>query len=69
MSSRRRARRSATVGTCAISIFWPRAPLDVAQQPVLARLGQRDRDALAAGPADAADAVDVRLRRRTGRRS
>jgi hypothetical protein len=35
-----------------------------AQQPVLARLGERDRHALAAGPADPADAVHVRLRRR-----
>ena len=38
--------------------------LDVAQQAVLARLGERDRDAFAAGAARAADAVHVRLRRR-----
>jgi hypothetical protein len=39
----------------------PREVLDVPHEPVLARLGQRDRDALAAGAAGAADAVDVRL--------
>ena len=38
-----------------------REALDVLQHPVLARLGERDGHALAAGPADAADAVDVRL--------
>ena len=37
------------------------ALLDAANLPVLARLGQRDGDALAARPADAADPVDVRL--------
>ena len=39
-------------------------PLDVAEQAQLARLGERDRDALAPGPADAADAVDVGVGRR-----
>ena len=39
-------------------------PLDALSMPVLARLGQRDRDALAPGAADAADAVHVRLGRR-----
>ena len=38
-------------------------PLDGLDQPVLARLGQGDGGALAAGPADAPDAVHVRLRR------
>ena len=61
VSSRRRARRSATVGTGAISIFCLVTLLDVAQQAMLARLGERDRDALAPGAARAADAVDVRL--------
>ena len=64
VSSIWRARRSATVGTFSIAIGLPRDPLDVAEQPLLARLGERDRDALAAGPADAADAVHVGLGRR-----
>ena len=38
--------------------------LDVAQQPMLARLGERDRDAFASGAAGAADAMHVRLGRR-----
>ena len=42
----------------------PGHPLDRLEHPVLARLGERDRDALAAGAADPADAVHVGLRRR-----
>ena len=38
--------------------------LDVAQQPMLARLGERDRDAFAAGATRAADAMHVRVGRR-----
>ena len=41
----------------------PRRPLDGLEHLVLARLDQGDRGALAAGPADAPDAVHVRLRR------
>ena len=41
----------------------------VLSMPVLARLGERDGDALAAGPADPADAVHVGLGRRRARRS
>ena len=43
--------------------------LDTAQQAMLARLGQGDRRAFAPGPAGAADAMDVRPRERTERRS
>ena len=39
------------------------------EQPLLARLGERDRHALAAGAADAADAVHVALGAPTARRS
>ncbi len=39
-------------------------PLDRLEHAVLARLGQRDRHALAPGPADPADAVHVGLRGR-----
>ena len=42
----------------------PGDPLDGLEHAVLARLGQGDRHALAAGAADAADAVHVGLRRR-----
>ena len=38
-------------------------PLDGLEHPLLARLGQGDGDAFAAGPAHAPDAVHVRLRR------
>ena len=61
MSSRRRARRSATRGHLGDLDLLPRGLLDGADLPVLARLGQRDGDAFAPGPADAADPVDVRL--------
>ena len=44
-------------------------PLDVAQQAVLARLGERDRDPFASRAAGAADAVHVRLGGASGRRS
>ena len=64
VSSSRRARRSATVGSFSTAIFCLVDRLDRLEQPVLARLGERDRDALAAGPADPADAVHVGLRRR-----
>ena len=46
-----------------------REALDVAQQALLARLGQGDGDAVPAGATDAADAVHVGLRRRRARRS
>ena len=64
VSSIRRARRSATVGTFSIAIFCLGDALDVLEHAVLAGLGQRDGHALAPGPADPADAVDVGLRRR-----
>ena len=46
------------------AIGRPRDALDVAEQPQLAGLGQRDGDALAPGPADPADAVHVGVGRR-----
>ena len=64
VSSSRRARRSATVGTFSIVIFCLVTRSMVLSMPVLARLGQRDRHALAPGAADAADAVHVGLGRR-----
>jgi predicted Zn-dependent protease len=63
VSSSRRARRSATVGTFSTSIFC-RCGARCSSAAVLARLGQRDGHALAAGAADAADAVHVGLGRR-----
>jgi hypothetical protein len=54
-----RERSSATDGTCSTGDLALRGPFDVAQQAQLAWLGEGDGDALAAGPADRADAVDV----------
>ena len=39
----------------------PRRPLDVAEEALLARFDERDRDALAPGASGPADAMDVRL--------
>ena len=61
--SRRGARRSATVGTPTDLDLLLREPLDVSQQPLLARLSERDRHALPSGPPHPADAVDIYLRR------
>ena len=61
VTSSRRARRSATVGTVRDVDLLLGEALDAAQQPVLARLGERDRGAVAAGAAGAADPVHVRL--------
>jgi hypothetical protein len=59
MSSSRFARTSSTVGTFSIAIFCRCELLDALDEPVLPRLGQRDRDALAACTARAADAMHV----------
>ncbi len=64
VASSRRARRSATDGTFSIGIGRPVVALDVAEQAQLAWLGEGHRDALAPGPADPADAVDVGVGRR-----
>ena len=64
VSSSRRARRSATVGQRLGGDLLSGDALDGLEHPVLARLGERDRHALAAGPPDPADPVHVRLRRR-----
>ena len=60
--SRRRARRSDTVGTAATSIGCP-VSRSMVRSACPSRRHQGDRHALAPGPADAADAVDVGLRR------
>ena len=59
VSSRRLARRSATVGSVAISIFCWVSRSMLLQQSVLARLGERDRGPFAPGPAGAPDPMDV----------
>ena len=66
VSSSRFARRSATVGTLPISIFCFVARSMFFSMPVLARLGERDRDALAPRAPRAADPVDVRRPATTG---
>ena len=63
-----RARRRPSAAP-AISSGCADRPLDVPQQPVLARLDERDRDALAPGAPRPADAVDVDVGRRRARRS
>ena len=63
-ASSRRFCRSASVGRLPISIFCLVSALNVLQEPLLARFGQRDRHTLAADAAGAANAVHVDFGRR-----